>query len=100
MYNLSNLKETVLSYIERHAQEVFKTERFHELSEEAFGVLLASDNLHIDEVDLIALVREWATVNSVRPVYTSCLINGETEYVQIYLNSEIQRTAITEQQQR
>ena len=65
MYNLSNLKETVLSYIEKHAQEVFKTESFHELSEEAFCVLLASDNLNIDELDLIALVREWATVNSV-----------------------------------
>jgi hypothetical protein len=66
MYGLSNLKETVLSYIEKHAQDVFKTEGFHELSEETFCVLLASDNLNIDELNLIALVREWATVNSVR----------------------------------
>ncbi|CAB3978344.1 BTB POZ domain-containing 19 [Paramuricea clavata] len=65
MYSLSNLKETVLNYIEKHAQEVFKTESFHELCEEAFCVLLASDDLNIDELDLIALVREWATVNSI-----------------------------------
>ncbi|XP_028404746.1 BTB/POZ domain-containing protein 19-like [Dendronephthya gigantea] len=65
MYNLLNLKETVLAYIEKNAHEVFKTEAFHELSEEAFSVLLSSDNLNIDELDLIALVREWATVNSI-----------------------------------
>lgn len=65
MYSLSNLKETVLDFIEKNTQEVFRTESFHELSEEAFGVLLSSDKLNIDEIDLISLFREWATVNSV-----------------------------------
>lgn len=65
MYGLSNLKETVLSFIEKHAAEVFRTDMFHELSEEALSVLLASDELNIDELDLITLVKEWATVNSV-----------------------------------
>ncbi|XP_046862988.1 BTB/POZ domain-containing protein 19-like isoform X2 [Xenia sp. Carnegie-2017] len=64
MYSLSNLKETVLDFIEKNTQEVFRTESFHELSEEAFGVLLSSDKLNIDEIDLISLFREWATVNS------------------------------------
>lgn len=81
MYSLSNLKETVLSYIEKHAQEVFRTESFHELSEEAFGILLASDNLNIDELDLITLVREWATVNSVGLLILTVLLCDITEYV-------------------
>ena len=82
MYSLSNLKETVLSYIEKHAQEVFRTESFHELSEEAFGILLASDNLNIDELDLITLVREWATVNSVRLPIMTVLLCDKIKYVE------------------
>ena len=35
------------------------------MSDEALAVALASDNLNIDEVDIIKAVREWATVNSV-----------------------------------
>lgn len=65
MYDLTDLKDTVLGYIEKHAEEVFKTKGFHELSAEAFGTLLESDNLSVDEIDLIGFVREWATVNSV-----------------------------------
>lgn len=65
MYDLPDLKGTVLGFIEKHAEQVFKTEGFHEMSEEALGTLIASHNLNIDEVDLIGFVREWATVNSV-----------------------------------
>ena len=67
MYNLTNLKDTVLKYIEKHTEEVFKTKEFHKMSEQAFGILLASNNLNIDEIDLIGFFREWVTVNSVGP---------------------------------
>ena len=67
MYNLTNLKDPVLVYIEKHTEEVFKTKEFHEMSEQAFGILLASNDLNIDEIDLIGFFREWVTVNSVGP---------------------------------
>jgi len=36
------------------------------LSEEALALLLQSDKLMMDELEILAAVREWATVNSVR----------------------------------
>lgn len=36
------------------------------MTDEAMSVVLQSDNLNIDEMEIIDAVREWATVNSVR----------------------------------
>ena len=36
------------------------------MSEEALAQLLQSDKLMMDELEVLAAVREWATVNSVR----------------------------------
>ena len=49
------------------------------MTDEAMSVVLMSDHLNIDEMEIIDAVREWATVNSVRiithdnsAVYTVC----------------------------
>ena len=49
---ITNLKNTVLEYTDKHTEEMFKTKEFHEISEEAFGTLLASNNLNTDKIDL------------------------------------------------
>ncbi|CAI8026262.1 BTB/POZ domain-containing protein 19, partial [Geodia barretti] len=46
-------------------QEVFKSQGFNELSEDALSFVLQSDQLQMDEEDILAKVTEWATVNSV-----------------------------------
>ena len=65
-YGHEELKEKCLEFIEVHTQDVFKTKSFHELSESALILLLQSDNLMMDELEIITAVKEWATVNSVR----------------------------------
>jgi len=42
------------------------------MTDEAMSVVLQSDHLNVDEMEIITAVREWATVNSVRSI-TSCL---------------------------
>lgn len=46
-------------------QEVFKSRGFNEMSEEAVAFVLQSDQLRMDEADILEKVTEWATVNSV-----------------------------------
>ena len=48
---------------------MFRTKGFHELSEEALALLLQSDKLMMDELEIVVAVREWATVNSVRQTF-------------------------------
>ena len=52
-------------------QEVFKSQGFNELSEDALSFVLQSDQLQMDEEDILAKVTEWATVNSVSFVFAS-----------------------------
>ena len=59
------MKERCLDFIEENTESVFRTKGFHELSEEALALLLQSDKLMMDELEILAAVREWATVNSV-----------------------------------
>lgn len=66
-YNQEELQDRCIEFIEAQTAEVFKTKGFHELSEESLNLLLASDKLRMDELDLISAIREWATVNAVRP---------------------------------
>lgn len=54
-----------MDFIEENTESVFRTKGFHELSEEALSLLLQSDKLMMDELEILAAVREWATVNSV-----------------------------------
>ena len=42
------MKDTILEYTDKHTEEMFKTKEFHEISEEAFGTLFASNNLNIN----------------------------------------------------
>ena len=58
-----------MEFIEEHTAEVLKTKSFHELSETALTLLLQSDNLMMDELEIVTAVKEWATVNSVSFVY-------------------------------
>ena len=44
---------------------VFQGQSFNELSEDALSFILQSDQLRMDEEDILAKVTEWATVNSV-----------------------------------
>lgn len=55
-----------MDFIEENTESVFRTKGFHELSEEALSLLLQSDKLMMDELEILVAVREWATVNSVR----------------------------------
>ncbi|XP_077981578.1 BTB/POZ domain-containing protein 19-like [Glandiceps talaboti] len=64
-YGQDELRETCLEFTENNTKTVFKTKGFHEMSEEAMSVVLESDSLSLDELDILACVREWATVNSV-----------------------------------
>ena len=52
-------------YISWRAQEVFRSQGFNEMSEDALVTVLQSDNLLLDEADILDKVTEWATVNSV-----------------------------------
>ena len=65
-YDQEELRERCLDFIEENTESVFRTKGFHELSEEALSLLLQSDKLMMDELEILVAVREWATVNSVR----------------------------------
>ncbi|XP_074654245.1 BTB/POZ domain-containing protein 19-like [Tubulanus polymorphus] len=64
-YGQDELREKALNYTENNTSGVFKTKGFHEMSEDALSVVLDSDQLQLDELDILNAVREWATVNSV-----------------------------------
>ncbi|XP_070563955.1 BTB/POZ domain-containing protein 19-like [Ptychodera flava] len=64
-YGQDQLRETCLGFIENNTKTVFKTKGFHEMSEEALCVVLESDKLLLDELEILACIKEWATVNSV-----------------------------------
>lgn len=65
-YDQEELRERCLDFIEENTESVFRTKGFNELSEEALSILLQSDKLMMDELEILVAVREWATVNSVR----------------------------------
>ena len=46
-------------------QAVFKSQGFHELSEDALVFILQSDKLQMDEIDVLTYVKQWANVNAV-----------------------------------
>ncbi|CAI8026260.1 BTB/POZ domain-containing protein 19 [Geodia barretti] len=64
-YQQTTLQEECLNFIDGNTEEVFKSQGFNELSEDALSFVLQSDQLQMDEEDILAKVTEWATVNSV-----------------------------------
>ncbi|KAK3089745.1 hypothetical protein FSP39_006158 [Pinctada imbricata] len=64
-YSQQDLRDHALRYIEEHTDSVFKSKSFQELSEDAIIEILSSDELQLDELDIIKYVKEWATVNAV-----------------------------------
>lgn len=64
-FGQDHLRDAALDYIAEHTEKVFQTKGFHELSDTALAHILKSSDLHIDEMDIVVAVREWATVNSV-----------------------------------
>jgi hypothetical protein len=64
-YQQTTLQEECLNFIDGNTEEVFKSQGFNELSEDALSFVLQSDQLQMDEEDILGKVTEWATVNSV-----------------------------------
>ena len=64
-YGQEGLRDKTLKYIEENTSSVFRSKSFHEMSEDAMIEILRSDKLQIDEPEILACIREWATVNSV-----------------------------------
>lgn len=64
-YDQVTLREECLQLIEQNTQDVFKTQGFTELSDEAISYILKSNKLTMDEVDILKKVTEWGTVNAV-----------------------------------
>uniref|UniRef100_A0A7M5XFC3 BACK domain-containing protein n=1 Tax=Clytia hemisphaerica TaxID=252671 RepID=A0A7M5XFC3_9CNID len=64
-FGLDNFKRTLLPFIEQNTAEIFKTKSFNELSETTLSYILQSDELTMDEYDLMKAIKGWAVVNSV-----------------------------------
>lgn len=57
--------QRALTFIESNTKEILVTAQFLQLSEQALGVILRSDNLDADELDLLIAVRRWAGANQI-----------------------------------
>merc|ERR1712150_101862 len=64
-FGQDDLRVHAMEYIEANTEKVFTTKGFHEMSDVALATVLQSNDLDIDELDVISAIREWATVNSV-----------------------------------
>ncbi|KAL8584279.1 hypothetical protein ACOMHN_014698 [Nucella lapillus] len=64
-YRLDDLKRKTLEYIENNTKVVFESKGFEELSEDTLCFILSSDKLMLDEMEVYAYVRRWASVNAV-----------------------------------
>ncbi|XP_019499427.1 PREDICTED: BTB/POZ domain-containing protein 19 isoform X1 [Hipposideros armiger] len=70
-FGLGPLQEHCIAFIEAHSQETLRTRGFLELSAPALLPLLRSDNLCVDEAELVLAARSWARVGAAvleRPV--------------------------------
>ena len=64
-FGLDNFKRTLLPFFEKHTGEIFQTKGFNELSDNTLSYILQSDELSLDEYDLLKAIKGWAVVNSV-----------------------------------
>ncbi|CAC5372199.1 unnamed protein product [Mytilus coruscus] len=63
-YSNMELLGATLRFIEEHTESVLKSKAFQELSDESMNEILQSDNLQMDEIELLKYVKDWATINS------------------------------------
>jgi len=71
-FGLDHFKRTLLSFFEQHTKEIFSSKSFNELSDSTLAYILQSDELTMDEGELLKAVKGWAVVNSLatnRPIY-------------------------------
>jgi len=67
-FGLDHFKRTLLSFFEQHAKEIFSSKSFNELSDSTLAYILQSDELTMDEGELLKAVKGWAVVNSVEQI--------------------------------
>ncbi|EGD78075.1 hypothetical protein PTSG_08954 [Salpingoeca rosetta] len=85
-YNQTDLRDTCMRFVEDNTRAVFKSRHFVEMSADTFAFILQSDNLQIDEVDVLASVKEWGTVNSVVTDQTMAeVLRGVVDHVRFPL---------------
>lgn len=65
VHGQEDLLQRCISYIEGKTTEVLKTSCFLELSDQAMGVILRSENLEADEMEILNAVKRWAAANHV-----------------------------------
>ncbi|XP_057356126.1 BTB/POZ domain-containing protein 19 isoform X2 [Manis pentadactyla] len=63
-FGLGPLQERCIGFIEAHSQEALRTRGFLELSAPALLPLLRSDELCVDEAELVVAARNWARVGA------------------------------------
>jgi len=63
-FGLDHFKRTLLSFFEQHTKEIFSSKSFNELSDSTLAYILQSDELTMDEGELLKAVKGWAVVNS------------------------------------
>lgn len=100
-YHQEDLRDMCMKFIEENTRAVFKSRHFVEMSAETFAHILQSDNLQIDEMDILASVKEWGTVNSVvvdRSIAE--VLRGVIEHVRFPLLNEAALNKIEEENEK
>jgi len=64
MFDLNSLKKSILPFFEENVVAIFATRSFQEMSAEALVYVLQSNQLNIDEADVLRRIKDWALVNS------------------------------------
>ena len=64
-FSLDSFKRTLLPFFEQNTMEVFHTKGFNELSDTTLAYILLSDELTMDEYEILKAIKGWAVVNSV-----------------------------------
>ena len=65
IHDQKELRKRALTFIEENTEAVFDSERFNDLSETALAVLLRSDLLQLDEIEVLDKVKKWAMTNAI-----------------------------------
>ncbi|XP_039267725.2 BTB/POZ domain-containing protein 19-like [Styela clava] len=65
IHGQEEILQRALSFIEANTREVLATTQFLELSEQSLSVILRSENIEADEIDILHAVRRWSSANHV-----------------------------------
>lgn len=63
IHSQEEVLQRALTFIESHTKDILATTQFVQLSEQALGVILRSENLDADELDILLAIRKWANAN-------------------------------------